>query len=128
MLRANIPVTANLVLTELLDFARFNIGLFLPDMLPAFIADRGWMEMRNALYVHELFVACGYKENLTINLAMVLALMSAGLAIWLAFSVKDLLCTCVSRKNKRYEMHGNNLMVRILYECCFEIVLCLLIS
>lgn len=126
MLRANIPVTANLMLTGLLDFIRLRIGV-LPDILTSYLAEREWIETRSAFSTHELFVACGYQASLSINLAPFLALMTAAVLFWLVLCIKDLLCSRLCR-NARHEVHGNNLMVRIVYECFFEIVLCLLIS
>ena len=71
-------------------------------------------------------MACGYTASLSHNLEQILTLLTASAAIWFILCLKDLLCVCIS--SKKHEAHGCNLLIRILYECFFEIILCLLIS
>ena len=71
-------------------------------------------------------MACGFKASLYDNVLPIIILLAIGAAIWLILCFKDLICCCISRK--RHKAHGSNLLIRILYECFFEIILCLLIS
>ena len=71
-------------------------------------------------------MACGFKASLYDNVLPIIILLAIGAAIWLILCFKDLICCCISRK--RHKAHGSNLLIRILYECFFEITLCLLIS
>ena len=82
---------------------------------------------RHELLEYELFVACGFKASLYDNVLPIIILLAIGAAIWLILCFKDLICCCCCSR-KRHKAHGSNLLIRILYECFFEITLCLLIS
>ena len=74
----------------------------------------------------ELFAACGYSASMMQNMAPGLLLIAITIAMWVLLGIKDLLCLCT--KKTRHEAICFSAIFRIIYECFFEIVLCLLIN
>ena len=60
------------------------------------------------------------------NMAPGMLLIAVTIAIWVVLVIKDLLYSCT--KKTRHEAYYFGVIIRIVYECFFEIVLCLLIN
>lgn len=85
------------------------------------------MNLNNTTLDKELFVACGYSASLIHDMTPFLVLMAVGVATWVLLYAKDLLRLCI-KKNRHEEAYGISALIRTIYECFFEIVLCLLIN
>ena len=114
----------NILLTELLNLVRFQFD-FVHDIF-AIVFTKEKQMTRADFFNKELFSACGYSASLMQDMAPGLLIIALTISIWVLLVVKDLLCLC--RKKTGHEAACFSVIMRIVYECFFEIVLCLLIS